>query len=371
MNMKHKHDTTNAISSPAQSASDTAVSVSISDIGLCCQTGSEAFALFGAVAARFTGARPHKGFASPISETSQSLYVQYAPIDNLIEPKLPRERIAMLAETALVAVAGRLPAGLPSGSLLVLTLLPPEDTSRGKNIDKDEFQKRLVSCHPKMTSASFRFVSAGQGGVETLKQVCSELNQGMWERVVFGGVDSLVDMVTLSELVGTGKAMFQGDGEGVIPGEGAAYLVLEKRTSTGAMARLDALCAASEPNHNQAHRKQMTGLTTAIKNVIEYAGTTPDKLDSIVLPFSGMTPDALEWHHVVESVWSRRENISRNFETFHPAATLGATGAATLPLSLALGCARFEFDFPPAEKILVCEAGDGPPRGAVFLKKSH
>jgi hypothetical protein len=38
-------------------------------------------------------------------------------------------------------------------------------------------------------------------------------------------------------------------------------------------------------------------------------------------------------------------------------------------LSLVIGCARFEFNFPPAERILVCEVGQAEPRGAVFLKK--
>lgn len=366
--MNHKREKTDP--SPIRSAEDTVAPVSIRDIGLCCRAGSEAFALFAAVAARFTGACPHKGFASPIQDESESRFVQYAPVADLAEVELPRERMAILAETALRAIADRLPDTLPSGSLLVLTLLPPDDTHRSKNIDMEEFQKRLISCHPKMAWASFRFVSAGQGGVEALKQACEELHQGMWERVVFGGVDSLVDMVTLSELVSSGDAMFQGDGEGVIPGEGAAYLVLEKQSSVGAMACIDALCAASEPNHNQAHEKEMTCLATAIRNVMENAGTTPDKLDSIVLPFSGLTLEAMEWHRALESVWSRRENISRNFETFHPATTLGATGAAALPLGLALGCARFEFNYSPAERLIVCEAGDGPQRGAVFLNRS-
>jgi 3-oxoacyl-[acyl-carrier-protein] synthase-1 len=57
-------------------------------------------------------------------------------------------------------------------------------------------------------------------------------------------------------------------------------------------------------------------------------------------------------------------------EALFPQASIGGTGAATLPLALVIGCARLEFIFPPAERVLVCEVGQGEPRGAVLLKKN-
>jgi 3-oxoacyl-[acyl-carrier-protein] synthase-1 len=88
-----------------------------------------------------------------------------------------------------------------------------------------------------------------------------------------------------------------------------------------------------------------------------------------VSPFGSTTAESLVWHQVIEAVWPRRDKVARDFEVLHPATALGHTGAAALPLGLALGCARFEFDFPCVERLLVCEAGQGSPRGAVLLEK--
>jgi 3-oxoacyl-[acyl-carrier-protein] synthase-1 len=68
-------------------------------------------------------------------------------------------------------------------------------------------------------------------------------------------------------------------------------------------------------------------------------------------------------------LWTKPEDANPEMEELFPQASIGDTGAATLPLALVIGCARFEFNFPPAERVLVCEVGQGAPRGAVLLKK--
>jgi 3-oxoacyl-[acyl-carrier-protein] synthase-1 len=281
----------------------------------------------------------------------------------------PHERIAVLAQTALEKAAEQIPVGIPGEAILVLTLVPTQQTPRGRNLDLEDLKEQLTSCHPRMDSACFRFVPVDQGSVETLQEICTELQQGKWQAVLFGGADSLVDIVTCTELVCQGKAMPKGGIEGIIPGEGAAYLVLEKQPSGNCRARIKATHTAPEPHHDQAHDKQMTGMTAAIKAAMQDAGIVPEKLDGIVLPFGGRMVEALEWHQVVETVWPRRENTPREFEILRPGTTLGETGAASLPLGLALGCARFEFEFPTADNLLVCTCHPSISRGAVSLKK--
>jgi 3-oxoacyl-[acyl-carrier-protein] synthase-1 len=56
-------------------------------------------------------------------------------------------------------------------------------------------------------------------------------------------------------------------------------------------------------------------------------------------------------------------------EELSPQSAIGDTGAAALPLALVIGCARFEFNFPSVERVLVCEGDQGTARGAVLLKK--
>jgi 3-oxoacyl-[acyl-carrier-protein] synthase I len=343
--------------------------VAVAGVGLCCLTGSEAFALFGAVAAQLRGARAHASLEAPLPGKKELASLLFAPVPDLEGLDTPHERMAALAQSALGAAAEGLLEKTPGDSILVLTLIPESTSPRGANLDPAKLQQELASCHPRVGSAEFRFAPAGRGAVQALGQVCAELQQGRWQAVVFGGTDSLVDTVTLSDLAGRGDAMAQGGTEGILAGEGAAYLVLEKPPCTRSMVRINALCAASEPHPGQAHDQPMTGMTKSIQCVIQETGITPEKLDSLVSPFGATTAESLEWHQVIEAVWPRRDNVARNFEVLRPATALGHTGAAALPLGLALGCARFEFYFPGVERLLVCEAGQGSPRGAVLLKR--
>jgi 3-oxoacyl-[acyl-carrier-protein] synthase-1 len=343
--------------------------VVITGIGLCCQPGTEPFALFGAVGTNLSGARAHGYLEAPLPGKKDKAPILYAPVSQLEVLDTPHDRIAVLAQTALEGAAEQLPEKIAGEAVLVLTLIPPTETPRGRNLNQEDLKETLASCHSRLDSACFRFVTVDQGPVETLQEICAELQQGKWQVVLFGGVDSLVDIVTCTELVCQGKAMPKGGIEGIIPGEGAAYLVLEKQPSGSCWAQIKATHTAPEPNHNQAHNKKMTGMTAAIQAAMKDTGIAPEKLDGIVLPFGGRMLEALEWHQVVETVWPRRENIPREFEILRPGTTLGETGAASLPLGLALGCARFEFDYPTANNLLVCTCHPATSRGAVSLKR--
>jgi 3-oxoacyl-[acyl-carrier-protein] synthase I len=343
--------------------------VAITGIGLCCQPGTEPFALFGAVGTNFSGTRAHDCLEAPLPGKRDRASILYAPVSRLEGLDTPHDRIAALAQIALEKAAEQLPEAIPGEEVLVLTLIPPTETPRGRNLDQADLKETLTSCHPWLDSACFRFVTIDQGSIEPLQEACAELQQGKWQAVLFGGVDSLVDIVTCTELVCQDKAMPKGGVEGLIPGEGAAYLVLEKQPSGKSRGQITAVHTAPEPHQDQAHDKRMTGMTAAIQSALRYPHTAPEKLDAIVLPFGGRMVEALGAHQVVETVWPRRENIPRDFEILRPCTTLGETGAASLPLGLALGCARFEFDFPTADNLLVCTCHPATSRGAVSLKR--
>jgi 3-oxoacyl-[acyl-carrier-protein] synthase-1 len=113
----------------------------------------------------------------------------------------------------------------------------------------------------------------------------------------------------------------------------------------------------------------MTGLVQSIEQALAQAQCKPSQVETLVLPMGKDVPAALEWHQVQRKLWSKPEDIHPDQEELLLQSSIGDTGAAALPLSLVIDCARFEFNFPPADRILVCEAGQGEPRGAVVLKK--
>lgn len=343
--------------------------IAITGIGLCCQPGTEPFALFGAVGTNLSGARTHECLEAPLPGNKDRAPILYAPVSQLADMEKPHDRMVALAQVALKTASEQIPKGIHAEAILVLTLIPPDETPRGRSLDQAALQETLASCHPRLDSACFRFVPVDKGSVETLQAACSELQKGKWQVVLFGGVDSLVDIVTCMELVSQDKAMPKGSIEGIIPGEGAAYLILEKQLSGKSWGQIKAAHSATEPHHDQAHDKPMTGMTAAIQEAMKEAGIAAEKIDGIVLPFGGRMVEALEWHQIIETVWPRRENVPREFEILRPATTLGETGAASLPLGLALGCARFEFEFPTADNLLVCICHPTTSRGAVILTR--
>lgn len=343
--------------------------VSIAGIGLCCQAGTAPFALFGAVGTNLSGVCAHDCLEAPLPGKKGNAPILCAPISHLEGLNTPHDRITALAQIALAAAAEQIPKEIPGEAILVITLIPATQTPRGQNLDLADLEQQMASCHPRVDGACFRFVPIDQGSVESLQEACAELQQDKWQAVLYGGVDSLIDIVTCSELVYQRNAMPQGGIEGIIPGEGAAYLVLQKQASDKSLAQINAVCTAPEPHNGQAHDKQMTGMAAAIKATLQHTDISPEKLDSIVIPFGGRMVEALEWHQVVEAVWPRRENVPRMFEVLRPGITLGETGAASLPLGLALGCARFEFEFPGIDNLLVCSCHPSASRGAVSLTK--
>jgi 3-oxoacyl-[acyl-carrier-protein] synthase-1 len=322
------------------------------------------------VGTHLSGARSHDCLDAPLPGKKERAPILFSPVSHLQGLETPHDRIAALAQTALEAAANQLTENISGEAILVLTLIPATQTPRAQTLDLAELKEILTSCHPRLDSACFRFVPIDRGCVEMLQEVCTELQQGKWQAVLFGGADSLVDIVTCSELVYRGEAMPKGGVEGIIPGEGACYLVLENQPSQKCRGQINAMHTAPEPHHDQAHDNRMTGMTAAVKAALQDARITPGKLDSIVVPFGGRMVEALEWHQVVETVWPRRENTSREFEILRPCLSLGETGAASLPLGLALGCARFEFEFPGVDNLLVCTCQPSSSRGAVSLAKA-
>lgn len=184
--------------------------VAITGIGLCCQPGTEPFALFGAVGTNLSGARAHDCLDTPLPGKKDRDPILYAPVSQLAGLDTPHERITILAQIALEAAAEQLPEGIPEEAVLVLTLIPSAETPRGRNLDPKALKETLASCHPRLDSACFRFVTVDRGSVETLQEACAELQQGKWQTVLFGGVDSLVDIVTCTELVYREEVMPKG-----------------------------------------------------------------------------------------------------------------------------------------------------------------
>jgi 3-oxoacyl-[acyl-carrier-protein] synthase-1 len=345
--------------------------VSITGTGLLAATGDLDAALYGAVATRLSCSRPVAGLTVPAADQGVE-QPYFAPIAVLPEQLKSAARIPIMAQEALSRACSSLPEDRIGLRILVLTLLPassPERPNAG-NLGQEELEVALREIHPALAMAEFRFAIGDTGATAHLAQCIEELDKGRWDAVLFGGADSLTDHGAVRALAAQGRCYTDRNPDGTLPGEGAAYLLLEKqKKDRNSRALICGLAQALEENHGRAANCKMTALITSIEQTLGQAQCTPARVDSVVLPMGNDVPAHLEWHQVQRKLWSKPEDNNHEMEELTSQSAIGDSGAAALPLALVIGCARFDFNFPPADSILVCETGQGAPRGAVFLKK--
>jgi 3-oxoacyl-[acyl-carrier-protein] synthase-1 len=340
----------------------------ISGLGVCCPSGVVPSALLGAVATNISAAAADERFSLPVSGAEEDAAVLTAPVTQLQELKDPPLRMAMLAQTALVQALAGLPDDFAWGELLIITLVPEAQTPRGLQPHAlDQLRRDLSELRPGLDRAGFRFASYEEGAVAHLQAACAELREGKRRALLFGGVDSLVDLVTCTLLARDGRIATTHNSEGLVPGEGAAYVLVQSESASTALAHLAGIGYAVEPHAGQADASRMRGLSAAVASALEARTLLPAAMDCVIAPHDGSLSGALEWHQTVERLFPRRESAPRNFEELLPCRSFGDLGAAALPLALVLGCARFEFTNPSVKHVMVCEPGDFPQRGAVLL----
>ncbi len=349
--------------------------ISIIAAGLCCISGDQPFALLGAVAAPVCGARPAP-VSVPVAGENGEARLLSAPVPGFEDVDHPELRIAILLQSALESLLQGLPAGLDASCLQVTLLLPGEATSRGGAINRDLLEQELKEANPVLASRLFRLVSAEEGACHHLSRICRELGEGRWQAAIFGGVDSLVDVVTCTELARAGRIMTTASGEGLVPGEAAACVLLRSSSANEQSAvDISAIGTASEPHVGAADRMRMTGLAAALEQALNRSGMCAEDLGEMIHSRDGGPADALEWYQMQRQFWTPQTPEKSRMSGDLPAElglsrSLGEIGAAALPVMLVLGCARFAFTHPAVTALAVCETGDEPFRGTVILTAS-
>lgn len=363
----------------------------VTGLGLYSLPGDQPFGLLGAVCTNLSGARPKPGYSFPLPGKGEDAQVLIAPIDALEGIEHPFDRMLVLAEAALGQIAESTLNTLNGEKVLVVTLLPPSESARGSQVNLEELEEALRALHPALAKAHFRFASANEGAGQQLRIAGAELAEKKWDAVIFGGCDSLVDAVTCRALSREHRIMTVGGAEGLVPGEGAAYLVLQTselakgHQTQQIWAKITGLGTAPEPHSLNADSKPMTGLTIAMRQALSPTGLAATAIDEVILPFGAETAGELEWFQVTQALWpsktpstpARTNEAGPEDDIPGPSPSLpeelrfcyalGELGAATIPFAMALACARFEFEHPTATNLLVCEAGDPPQRGAMLM----
>ncbi len=343
----------------------------IRGLGLACAAGDQPFSLLGAVGTSLSAATPHP-VLTIVDSAGEETPALFAPVPGLDPLAGREERIAALAAAALGSALDQWAGDSDRQKVLVLTLLPTmaEDEVR-------DLEMLLQEELPDLGSATLRFVPGTEGAIAMLANVCRDLAAGTWAAVIFGGADSLVNADSCRELLQQERLAASTSVEGIFPGEAAAYLVLQADRpgpeAISSHATIIAIEQAPEPHAGQAGDKPMTGLAQAMEAAARRGEIPLNEVPELILTLSTENASELEWHQTLMRIWppSAPANPENSPQAPHPLRlhpTLGELGAATLPVALTLGCARFEHEHPAISCLLVCDGSEAMLRGAVNLK---
>ncbi|MBF0231469.1 MAG: hypothetical protein HQK65_00325 [Desulfamplus sp.] len=200
---------------------------------------------------------------------------------------------------------------------------------------------------------------------------------------VVGGVDSLVEPETLNYFHEAKRLKTEDNSDGFIPGEGAAFLLLES------------LEQAQERKANIMAVIENASMGDDLGNAILGAlnGHTDDEFSEhvkqtklMICDLNGESDRAMTFGKAMlkagQNIRSKTQGQNQNnqgqkhdsedlalgSQIWHPADCIGDTGAASFAISACLGARALQRKYAESEKIMICGSSERGMGGAILLK---
>jgi 3-oxoacyl-[acyl-carrier-protein] synthase-1 len=282
-------------------------------------------------------------------------------------------RMALRAFTEAISQANLVESNLKD-SKIYLCIAEPERIEIDSRI-----QDRLISRICKTLglsdlSSRTHIFSLGHAGVfYALNAAIADLVAGQIQYAIVGGVDSFLDEATLEWLTDINRLKTDSTVNGIIPGEGAAFVVVENRETAltigrSCLARLDGIATAMESNGIYADTPcRGEGLTNTLQLTL---GGLPDHgVDTaiVVCDLNGERYRALEWGLALGRALAE---LRHSPAIWHPSGSIGDAGAAAGPINLSLGAVAVAKGYAQPRQVLVWGSSDDGQRGSAYLRQA-
>lgn len=276
------------------------------------------------------------------------------------------QRLLRLASPALQEAARGCPAPPP-----LLLALPEPLADSGDPVGPD-FLKQLVQLSqvPIDIRQSQHFRLGRAGGMAALERAL-QLLRGGWSRyVLVGGVDSLVDVALTASLNSEGRLHTAGLSDGLVPGEGAAFLLLGTTrrgwpAQQGPCARVLAASTAQEEGHLYSEKPYLgEGLAQAFQDLFEPLTQQVPRIRTVYAGLNGESFWAKEWG---VAYLRHSRYFEEQFRTEHPVEFMGDPGAALGPMMVALSVLGIQRGYREAPCLVWCSS-DWAARGAALIE---
>jgi 3-oxoacyl-[acyl-carrier-protein] synthase I len=199
-----------------------------------------------------------------------------------------------------------------------------------------------------------------------LHRAARHLSDGRVDVAVVGGVDWLLRRSAHARMNENGTLRHKDNDAGVIPGEAAAFMVLQTGGGGGALAQLSGTAVAEEPTAGSDSPNQGAGLTLAIRKARQ-RGRALDAWPRVVCDLNGERYRALEWSLVSVRTLGDLPEGPASGPAWLPAEWIGDPGAASGLVSAIWAVTAMRKGYARAGRALVWGASDGPLRGAAIL----
>lgn len=189
-----------------------------------------------------------------------------------------------------------------------------------------------------------------------VQEACDAIRGGRLARALVVGVDSLVDEGSLEWLASRNRLKTPEHAVGVMPGEAAAALLLERadlaeRRKAKILAEVsDIATGYGEKELPEAAPSAGMALSRVIEQVVARAGS----IGSVYGDLNGEDARAREWGLVLVRNHKRLGGV----RLWLPATSFGDTGAASGAIGLVAACRSFERKYAGGDEVLVCARGD-------------
>jgi 3-oxoacyl-[acyl-carrier-protein] synthase-1 len=280
----------------------------------------------------------------------------------------PWHGLPKLAKMGAMAIAECLaPVECAQWGAIPLLLCAAEVERAGRVKGQDQQLYRAIEAE---LGASFAPASAiiPHGRVSAaiaLAQAIRLIDDGSAEQVLVAATDSLLSAEALAAFASAGRLLTPDNSNGFIPGEGGGAILLG-RAGAGPQLRCSGVGFGVEAASLASDQPlRADGLRTAILSALEFAKLRMCELDFRITDLSG------EQYYFKEASLALTRTLrerKEQFDIWHPAETIGETGAVAGVAVLVLAQAACLKAYAPGPRLLVHMGSDDGRRAAAVLE---
>jgi Beta-ketoacyl synthase, N-terminal domain len=376
------------------------LSIVVTGLGMVSSLGTNAISACAAARAGISRAAPLEG-ANVYDEESGELIPIAGHCATVTNGFSSLGRVARLGQKAIQDLMSSPGASrIDLGSLAVLCAVPggyywcerhrqelqpvadslPFDSEAAINFENGERQEefrvalvaRLSTVSPIPLNGSLSRLYFGEQAAMAmaLKDAVADLQSGRFSACLVGGIDSLVDPMTLSDLSSLGILKTPLEATGFMPGEAAGFALLE--THEHASRRGAAIHAVIEEpivQREDIHRFRdiPVGGRALAAAISEAAGPYCENGSSpglLIGNLNGDTWRAREWGTALV----RLPAYLRTIPLWTPVESFGEVGAASGAVALCVGVRAFQRGYARTRTIVVWLSGDDGAKGSFILR---